>query len=295
MQPNPTLFTWINEICGNLQGEDGLPDRFEVWYVGDDGHERLHTFRINERREEHTDMPQVLTTEIWKVCESHASTMPPGASVRYSVQCYRDDADKHPEAAHYLLMNGSAVNAMQLGSTIASERGQLIRHNETLHGFSMTLMQTVSGRLARDLEDERAARRDAERRYGEVMQLKEELADRRHEREMESKRQEASASRLDMMLQMVATLAPAIISRLNANSQKPNDITVRSVMRDQAVGQLLNNLTGPDIERLAANLRPELAPAFLELLSSYAEDLKAKSRENAGAAPPQPNGASNHG
>lgn len=291
MQPNPTLFTWINEICGNLQGEDGLPDRFEVWYAGDDGHERLHTFRINERREDHTAIPQVLTTEVWKVCEGHAATMSPGASVRYAVQCYRSDSDKMPESTHFLLLAGSAVNQMQLGASVASERGQLIRHNEALHGFAMTLMQSLSGRLARDLEDERNARMRAEAQVREVQAMKEDLLDRQHQRMLEARRAEKSEERMNMLLNLASTLAPAIITRLNTNAQKPNEVMARSMMRDQAVGHLLNNLQGPDIEQLVTNLRPELRPALLELLSSYAEDMK--SRENVNTAPVHPPSSSN--
>ncbi len=271
-QPNPTLYTWVNEICGNLQGEGGLPDRFECWYAGDDGHERLNTLRLNDRREDPVDFAQAITTDIWKICEQHAATMNAGAMSRYAIQVFRNEHDKLPEATHHVLLTGQAQNMLAIGSSISAERGQLIRHNEALHGFAMSLMQGVSGRLARDLEDERSARRRAEQQVVDVSQMREELLDRKHEREMEALKEARSSQRLDQILQTLAALAPAVLSRLGNN--KPSDEASRAMLRDRAVSTLMNRLGVEDIQRIAMGLSPELQPAFLELLSSYADDAR---------------------
>jgi len=285
MIPNPTLATWVGELFQNLQGKGGLPDRFEVWYAGDDGHERLNTLRIDERTEDEADLPALFVQDIWKDCEAHAATLPNGTLCRYAIQVFRDKDDRTPEATHHTLCTGSAQSLLALGSSVAAERGQLIRHNETLHGFMMTMTQAMSGRLARDLEDERMARRAAERRVGEVSEMREQLLDRQHERRMEEQREERSNQRLESILATLAALAPAVLARLGTN--KPSDEASRAMLRDRVVGQIMNNLNSEDIQRIAMSLRPELQPAFLEVLASYSDDQK---KQQSGSAAPHQNG-----
>lgn len=289
MIPPASLQEWLTDTSGVLAltngniDEGGAISRYEIWHAGDDGMERLRVLRLEDRGEELSEIPAIFAAEVQKTCEQHAITLPSGTSLRYAIQAFRAKDDTTPESVHYIVLIGSML-AVQTGGSVSAERGQLIRHNEALHHMMMNMVQGVAGRLSRDLEEERNARQAAERRYSEVIALREEVLDRKHERQLEAAQAAHDAARQDALLQMVMTLAPAVISRLGKSSvpaavDAPDASS--AVLRDQAVSGIVNGLSVDQIQKIAMAIPPEGQIAFLELVQSYSEKQKAEQQRAA--------------
>lgn len=271
--PPPSLQEWLAETSGVLVpgvDESGLIFQYELWHANEDGSERLKVIRIEDRREDLEALPAALAMELYRTCEQHALTLPSGMPLRYAVRAFRGKDDVIPEAVHYVTLAGSLLSVTN-GTGVAAERGQLIRHNETLHNMMMQLVQGVAGRLSRDLEAERDARIASERRYGEVLLLREELIDRKHERELEIARENNAAERQKALLEMLSSFAPVILSKL-ASAKPGEEAAVKAAMlRDQAVSRIVNGLGAEEIGKLATMMKPETQAAFLALIEAYGE------------------------
>lgn len=268
-------------------GQDGAMHRVELWFHGDDQHERIRIFRMEDRDESLSEMPLTLAGEIERATNQHATTMPNGISLRYAVQAYRGRDDTVPETTHYMVVTGTMLP--NPGNTQASERGQMIRHNENLHHMMMNLVNSVAGRLSRDLDEERNARQAAERRFSEVILLREEMLDRKHERELEAAREAREAAQKESMLAMVASLAPALIAKLGSGkSSDAQDVPQDAVLRDRAIGSVINSMTADEIQAVAMAVKPERQAALLELIDAYSK-VNVKTKGAAVQAPEKRN------
>ncbi len=272
MQLHSNLEVWIRETLSTVDqsGDDespGVMHRFEVWHAGEDTHERLRVFRIADRNEALPEMSEPLAADVLKVCEQHAVTLSQGTHLRYSVQAWRSVKDAAAEAVHYIVLTGTALTPAA-GTSIAAERGQLIRHNETLHTMMMNMVNSLAGRLSRDLEDEREARREAERNYGSVIRLREEMLDRKAERELEMMRESRDAEQKGKMLDMIGSFAPVVLAKL-AGAGGTTAVPEVVKLRDEAVGNIMRKLTPEEIQAIAMNVRPEIQAAFLELVNAW--------------------------
>lgn len=292
--PSPQLETWMNELLGTLLASDKTPqlDRFEVLFAGDDQVERLRVLRVEDRPEEAVlELGGVFARLVQQTCEQHAQTVPAGASLRYAVQAFRSPTDVTPEAAFYLVLTGALLLAQPTGSTPAAAQGQLIRHNETLHSMMMNMVQSVAGRLARDLEEERNARQAAERRAHEVFALREQLLDRQHERSMEAQREERDAQAKSQLLSLVVQLAPAVLARLAPKGSEPSALTDAAhpaVLRDRVVANLVKGLSAEEIQKIVTSVKPATQAVLLQLIDTYEQDLSAApSKPPASAQPPE--------
>lgn len=274
MQLHSNLENWIRETIATV---DQSPDedsgavlhRFEVWHAGEDSHERLRIFRIADRNEALAEMGESLAGDIMRVCEQHAITLPAGTHLRYSVQAWRGAKDQAAEAVHYLVLSGTAMTPAA-GSSIAAERGQLIRHNETLHTMMMNMVNSLAGRLSRDLEDEREQRRESERKFSEVVRMREDMLDRKLERELEMMREQRDAAQKEKMLEMISNFAPVVLAKMSG-AQMPQGSPVPELvrLRDEAVGNVMRKLTPEEIQGIAMAVRPEIQAAFLELVNAW--------------------------
>ena len=268
--PNEVI-KWLTVQVADLT-ERGPVTRMELFHTveGEQG-ERLQVFGMES---EGTDV-QDLGQSIWECSENDASTRSAGMPQRYVVFTYRGE-NQDPEAQHPFLIRGRGVSNTMMGSGDGSEppterglQAQLMRYNEGLHRQMMVMTNEVGGRMAQQLEKERARREEVEDRILEVYKLQQSLLDQSAAREIAAAREAAQARRHDELMQFFMGMGPLLMTRIFGDGPMSG---MQTNMRDQAVGKILKGLSEEEARGIMGTLKGNNPIAFIELYKSYADE-----------------------
>lgn len=259
---------WLNDITG-----DGIIHRITLHHaVEGGGPEILGVVRVSD-----SDDPFDVVQEIWDMAVNDAESRMTGSMQRYVMVAYRSDVEE-PEGQHPFLMNGRANPDLMGGSTEGpnptGHMGQLMRHTEKLHGSVMHLTEMTAGRLARDLEAERKIRMRLEDERMKTMETVQELADRKHERDLENKREEARQRRHDEMLAVATSMLPLMVGKFLQSPGGPQ--LPAAGARDEAVHNLLKGLSEAEAMGVMGALKPHNQMTLMELYKAHKEKEEEK-------------------
>jgi len=211
--PSPTFVKWLTKHLADLT-EAGIITRFELIHKIESEHaERLDIWR-NDADSGHA--PQELAQEIQDAAERDAQSRTSGQPQRYVVYAYRGTEAMH-ESQHPFLVKATFQPA-RFGedSEPATEKGVIshyMRHDENVHRLLMSAGDSLPGKLAADLERERACRVKAEELNWSMTEKYQTLLDREHERRVDEAKELMRARRLDELMGVATALLPIFATK----------------------------------------------------------------------------------
>ena len=133
-------------------------------------------------------VPQELAQEIQDAAERDAQSRTSGQPQRYVVFAYRGTEAMHESQHAFLVKVDVPLARFGDDSEPATEKGVIshyMRHDENVHRLLMSAGDALLGKLAVDLERERACRVKAEELNWSMIEKYQTLLDREHERRVD--------------------------------------------------------------------------------------------------------------
>lgn len=336
--PDQRLLEWIRKFRTDLT-PDGTITRLELYHsVEGSLGERLATFEMADRDED--EDPDDLAQEVWDEAESDAATRPTGSIERYVIQAFRGDT-REPDEQKSFTTRGKLVTALTGNSseppTEFGMRTQGMRQSNDLHALVVRMCEASAGSMAVQLERERQENNRLRGIAIEAEQLKQTMLDRSLERELARSDAQQSQQMMMMLTQTLLQFAPLVLQRLLAPAPPagaamplappaaptaapqgsappsashppphsapppppPHNPVV--VMRDAAIGSLLEGMTPEQVAQLVSVFSPEQTQQFLGVYTSFREHPPAPSPGDkspggkaAGSQHPHPSGERHH-
>lgn len=266
--PDPKLVPWLRKHLRELTAT-GTIERVELYHAADGTPiQRLLVSRVDEG----VDADE-LGQELWDAAQQDSSTRPPEMAQRYVVATFQED-EPAPLAQFPFLMPGGTPGILTTvdQATEKGERGQMMRHNETLHRLVVEQNTYHTNMLRNELESERKLRTGYEKGMMEMFETMQQLMDRRHEREMETKREESKARRHEELMGLLMAAAPLVLAQVVGGKGLPG----AAVARDEGIRSFLKSLDEKEINGIIGSLKPEHAMVLMEVYKSYASEEKKR-------------------
>lgn len=269
--PSEEVIRWVTAQLNDVVDEDGIVNLIELYHSVEDGPaELMHSAKVSDNSD-----PMDIAQDLWEAAITDADTRMSGRMQRYVMLSFRADNPDHTHSArHPFMMNGRATSDIFGGNTEGANpvghMGQLMRHTEKLHTSIMQLTEMTAGRLARDLQDERKKNMVLELERTSQFEAMRDLEDRKHEREIETAREEARAKRNDQMLALLLSMAPLVMSKMLGAPVGGPQLPAAGA-RDEAVHQLMKGLSPEEIEKVFGALQPNNQLVLMELYQAHKE------------------------
>jgi hypothetical protein len=271
--PKESLIKWVSRHLANIS-EDGSVNHFELAYDGgESGLLRLEQFSV-----EGDDTPDAaeISTIINDVAETDASSRR-GPSHLYAVMAfYGDDAD-HSSLTRFRLVGKASLRDEEIETEPGTEKGvtaQLMRHNEQIMMTMHRVVEATMGKLASDLDAERAKRERLEARSEDIAKLREELLDRKDERDAKAAAAAQNAERMNQILSMLMSQAPLLLAAVvgavkkKASSDAPAS---KEPSLLESFKALLDEVDEQKLVKFAASLETPQQLKLLELVGKMRE------------------------
>ena len=266
------LIKWVRRSIGDVtsQGPFAL---FVLFHVVHDGApsvagNKIQTWPLDANE------PDELAQEIWTEAEREANQLSAGSRQRFVILGYRLDpqgevAQEHDTQFSFSIYGRGKANAFDQDTEPATEMGvraQSMRQNENLHRLLIGYSESTTGRAIQDAERERALRLKAEDKLFEVQQLREELLDRKADRELRQATELMKVKQLGDIMQAVMALLPLVIAKLAGGNM------AGSTARDMAIGKILKSLDEKQLVGVMQSLPGEMRLPLLEIYKSYRDE-----------------------
>lgn len=268
--PSPTFVKWLTKHLADLT-EAGIITRFELIHKIESEHaERLDIWR-NDADSGHA--PQELAQEIQDAAERDAQSRTSGQPQRYVVYAYRGTEQMH-ESQHAFLVKATFQPA-RFGedSEPATEKGVIshyMRHDENVHRLLMSAGDSLLGKLAADLERERACRVKAEELNWSMTEKYQTLLDREHERRVDEAKELMRARRLDELMGVATALLPIFATKfLGAGAGQEAKRLESTDPKDAAIRRFFANLSETEISGVLGCLSGANQIALAELHRAF--------------------------
>lgn len=268
--PSPTFVKWLTKHLADLT-EAGIITRFELIHKIESEHaERLDIWR-NDADSGHA--PQELAQEIQDAAERDAQSRTSGQPQRYVVYAYRGTEEMH-ESQHAFLVKATFQPA-RFGedSEPATEKGVIshyMRHDENVHRLLMSAGDSLLGKLAADLERERACRVKAEELNWSMTEKYQTLLDREHERRVDEAKELMRARRLDELMGVATALLPIFATKfLGSGTAQEVKRMETTDPKDAAIRRFFANLSETEISSVLGCLSGANQIALAELHRAF--------------------------
>jgi len=268
--PSPTFVKWLTKHLADLT-EAGIITRFELIHKIESEHaERLDIWR-NDADSGHA--PQELAQEIQDAAERDAQSRTSGQPQRYVVYAYRGTEPMH-ESQHAFLVKAT-FQAARFGedSEPATEKGVIshyMRHDENVHRLLMSAGDSLLGKLAADLERERACRVKAEELNWSMTEKYQTLLDREHERRVDEAKELMRARRLDELMGVATALLPIFATKfLGSGAGQEVKRMETTDPKDAAIRRLFANLSETEVSGVLGCLSGANQIALAELHRAF--------------------------
>ena len=269
--PSPTFVKWLTKHLADLT-EGGTISRFELIHKIEAEHaERLDIWR-NDADSGHA--PQELAQEIQDSAERDAQSRTSGQPQRYVVYAYRGTEEMH-ESQHAFLVK-STLQQARFGddSEPATEKGVIthyMRHDENVHRLLLSAGDALLGKLAADLERERAYRVKAEELNWSMTEKYQTLLDREHERRVDEAKELMKARRMDELMGVATALLPILATKFlgSSPSQEAKRVAAPPDPKDVAIRQLFASLSETEITSILGCLSSGNQMALAELHRAF--------------------------
>lgn len=269
---HPDLVKWLTLQIADITGRGGL-SRFDLYHTSDESSpEPLHKLAIDENGAD----PQDIGQSLWDIAENDASNRALGMPQRYVVWAMRGPEGEMDGQWSFSIRGKALMRGhLDMGEPTdpSNERGhvgQMMRHNESIHRMMMLMTDATAGRLAAELQQERARREQVENKMLENIRMHEDLLDRKAERQLAEARETAKARRHDEMMGFFIGMAPLLMSQFMGHKGLAGEAS--AAMRDGAIGKILKNLSEAETMGIVGALSEQNRFAFMELYKSYAQE-----------------------
>jgi hypothetical protein len=275
-QPAKEVEEWTERLLNDTT-EEGSIVRIDLHHAIDGGSSEL-LGRVQVRDDQQT---YEVSQELWDMASADSESRMVGQMQRYVMLAFRAKGEE-PDARLAFLIGGKAHSDLMGGATEGptppGHLGQLMRHNERLHGMMMQLSETTSGRMARDLEAERLRRMKLEEIHMKQFEMLQELSDRKHERDMEIRQEEKKNERHEQIMGMLMTMAPLIASKVlgPAGTAAAGPSLPAAGARDESIHQFLKTLDEQQVGTFLAALRPDQQIPLMEIYQAHMEEEKRR-------------------
>ena len=272
------LLQWIARCQQDITSKGGVQSYALLHTMEGEAVEKLCSVGALESKSLETIM-----AELWNTAENDTDTRTNGTPQRYVVHAFRgDEEEEEPDAQYaFSIISKSPLARGTRGTSTEppNERGllsQLMRQTEETHRMLIGYSESVAGRLARELDKEKAQNSDHQKeRLGLMLQMQE-LMDKNFERELKRKEAEAASQRTEQIMGMLMGLAPMLLAKvleskgggavaglLQAHAAPTNPA------RDVAIGQFLQSLEGEQLQAILSAVGPEKGAVMLQIYESY--------------------------
>ena len=268
--PTPGFVKWLTRFLADLT-EEGMITRFELIHKVEAEHaDRLDIWRNDA---DSARDPQELAQEIQDSAERDAQSRTTGQPQRYVVCAYRGTAELHESQHAFLVKSTFHVTRFGEDSEPATEKGVIahyMRHDENVHRLLMSAGDSLLGKLAVDLERERACRIKAEELNWSMVEKYQTLLDREHERRVDEAKELMKARRLDELMGVATALLPIFATKFlgQAGGQEPKRMEI-SDPKDAAIRRFFANLSETEISGILGSLSGANQIALAELHRAF--------------------------
>ncbi|HEX3853059.1 MAG TPA: hypothetical protein VHW01_18985 [Polyangiaceae bacterium] len=268
--PTPGFVKWLTRLLADLT-EGGIITRFELIHKVEAEHaDRLDIWRNDA---DSARDPQELAQEIQDSAERDAQSRTTGQPQRYIVYAYRGTADLHESQHAFLVKSTFHVTRFGEDSEPATEKGVIahyMRHDENVHRLLMSAGDSLLGKLAVDLERERACRIKAEELNWSMVEKYQTLLDREHERRVDEAKELMKARRLDELMGVATALLPIFATKFlgQTSVQEPKRMETTDP-KDAAIRRFFANLSETEISGILGCLSGANQIALAELHRAF--------------------------
>lgn len=188
-----------------------------------------------------------------------------GGMQKYCLLSYRVD-DRSSGRLPFRIM-GEADDEESLSSEPATAKGflaQLMRHNEASARIATQSIQQVLAAQHHTIEEQAAMLKHLTAIHFENIREREELLDRKHERELETRRAELRDGMVKEAIEKVQLLAPVVINRLAGQKLLPQETSTEG----EALRAFLQSLSEEQFQAILGALKPEQKVALSMFVDS---------------------------
>ena len=217
----------------------------------------------------------------WDKAEQDAKTRTDGVSQRYVILFFRgssDNTDYDSRFPFVIRVKGTALERASDNSTPPNEigiTGQMLRHDVDKDRLLMLMAGAHAERCEGIIDRQAKELRELYDRQHRIVLLNEELLDRKSERQIREAKELQRAKRVDDILGMVTSVLPIMLAELRGPGGGTG-LAIQAKLRDQAVGNLLKQLTPEQLIELVNKLPIDAQIPFWELYKSYRNDANAE-------------------
>lgn len=266
------LISWLQKMKADLTDRP-VTEVHLVHAADGSSADRLHVGEVRDETE-----AEDLAAELWEAANHDSATRASGMPQRYVVAAYRTDehggqslAGQYP----FVLEGGLDQNRLMLEDTYApNERGvtaQGMAQTERMHQLMFAQNRYYAEAHRLDLERERKRRIELEDRALDLMKEREELLDKRMDRELRQAEAIESKRRQRQMMDMFMRFAPMLLTQFAGGKQ--------GGANDEVVRQFLSGLSEDEVMGIVAALKPENQAVVIQLYSSYQKQDQKEQKE----------------
>lgn len=269
--PEQKFISWVRKQLIEVT-EEGSVARIELFHAADgDGAERLCQTQL----EDDVDAED-LSTELWEAAENDARTRTSGMPQRYVAASYVGES--HEVISQYPFILGGTAQAKHLTfgdthpPTEKGERALVMGAVNRANSLMFEMAQSLADRSSQDLVRERNLRIKLEEKHFDLIQMTEDLLDRKHERELASAREAASQRRHEEIMSLIMKVAPLALNAIAGKAV----LGGKEMARDMTVFGVLKDLSQEEVLGVLGSLSEEHREKFMQLYMSYSKDEKSE-------------------
>lgn len=262
------LVRWVAMQTADITAE-GSVSYFELLYTSHHGRMRLEVFDLSEAESE-LDASELANLMFSRAEDDSAER--DGPSHRYELLAWRNNKEEHDSAFGFRITGrlGYAQHGETEPPTETGLVGQLMRHLEETHRTSQRVVESSTGALVRDLENERTRRLRLEQDHNQILELKAQLVDNLDEREARKRVEEQKAAHRDaaigMFLQNLPMLLGALATGLKSLGTQKNSEVKTSHQNTFDFKEFAQEIGLEKLSKILEVLNPEHQAKVLALL-----------------------------
>jgi hypothetical protein len=266
------LETWIRKNL-YVPREEGRCSKFILKHIGAGGKlgSEVHCITVPKNQKEAGDeFVETVMQELESNAHQDACGMP-GAIQSYAVQAFFEDSEK-PLSRYAFKVHGEDDEEGDSGASEPPNRigitSQLMRHNEAMARTSFMATGQVLQTLMRQNASLTTLLEEMQKDKLRTFELVEDLMSQKHQRDLETNREERHSAMVQDAFDKLMTLAPVVIAKLgNSKQQKmlppgaPDELELKAKA-------LVESIQPDQLEALGQVLKPEQQFVMAEMFQT---------------------------
>lgn len=250
------MITWI--------GDKAETCRFELHHTGLEGNEIIDKFAAPDEDTSIDDF----ANDVYERAEQDALTrLNEEGYQRYSIVAFSDGSVEGNYGFVVKVVDENPLKLTNLGSDVATSQkgliGSFMTHNERMNRQLSAMSEATAGRLAGEVERLSRRNQNLEDHHMKIMDMVEDLKDRKHERELAAAQAEANARRMDQLLNLGMQLLPVVAAKLLPANPLAQDAQHAAI--GKGVEEWLSGISEQELAGVIGSLAPQNRLAVMEI------------------------------